>query len=453
MEKKRLLKVVKDPDSFHLDSDDSFLLKNIDGKKENDKHDQIRTQDIKKGIISDQRKQYTPDNNVLFNDSTHLDQPLESVQVQPNDHNQTEDSTLIEDLDYDSLHYSIDYEKSVYVDGARVGKVGQFLKTLVKKTKNFWGSDKKQPEKIETNDRASGLIKDGGRASSEHFTHDQKQYNKNTSQYEEEGAHVNSNSRINLFEGGPRSWKGFTLGLLSKSAEKGKTGTEDKNSHPNGNEDKKNLIGKHVGIGNFIFTRKVVVLVLLMVSLFSLFNNYRLLTTKDLLQTEVSILRRDLHKIIENQPEKEPPSPYDIAKVEKGTKIVNHPTQYTYGLLWRRSGANALSIFSDSFMMPFLMVGQTGSFTFQFSENKTIKSIGILHPEHAKYRSAIKQFQINTDNETIDNFCYENPGNYQEFPLTNLLKTDRITLNVLSNHGNSKCTAIFKIYIFALDDE
>lgn len=447
MDKKRLFKVIKDPDSFNLDSDDSFLLKNAEERKENDKHDQIRTNDIKKEIIRNQKRRYDPINRDLLCDSTEFDQPLEKVQIQTNEHNQVEDSTLIEDLDYDSLHYSIDYEKSVYVDGARVGKVGQFVKKIMKKVKDLWPSGQKQSKEPKI------------KYHNEHFIHgnigenriyDDSQY-KNIRQNEKENE--NTNEFVNQAGSVSGPWKDHISGVSTKSSQMDKLSTESPYRTSNSNNQQMNRTEKYKNASSNLFTSKKTVFFLVIVSLISLFNNVRLLNTKDLLQSEVTILRQDLQKIMEKQNEHENQIPYDIAKIEKGTKIIEFPKQYTYGLLWRRSGANILSIFSDNFAVPFLMAGQTGSFTFRLPKDKTTISIGLLHPEHSNKISAINKFTIGTDNNPIDEFSYDNPGNYEEFQISSPLKTDRIVLTVLSNHGNLRCTCIFKIYIFVIDDQ
>ncbi|KRH95212.1 Spindle pole body protein [Pseudoloma neurophilia] len=420
MERKRLLKVVKEPTTFNLDSEDSFLLRNYDENEKTEKHDQIRTKELKKAIIEDQKGKYNPKYDFFDETDQEIGENLDYEKTQPNDRSSdVEESTHLEDLDYDSINYSLDYEKSVYVDGARVGKVGGFFKTLLKKAKQLWPTSEKP------------------------F----KQNNDILDIDEPIDYQIRPNDVISPVQ--------------TMDGKNGVPSHEDKKPENVTNhilEQQKNAQNDHqkfetkTRIENFLsfISNKKAVILIFFITILSIIYNFKLSKTKGLLQLEIENLRNDLLESKEVHIEKE--TFHDIAKIGNGTTITAHPAELTWGFIWKRKGANVLSILSENFDTPFLFKGSIGTFTFNFSGIKKINSIGLVYPEEVQNTSAIKDFSIETS-EQSENFSYNTPEKFQEFSLSSPIISDSLVFKILTNHGNKKCTSVYKIYIFATNAE
>ncbi|KAI5180468.1 hypothetical protein NEOKW01_0772 [Nematocida sp. AWRm80] len=173
-----------------------------------------------------------------------------------------------------------------------------------------------------------------------------------------------------------------------------------------------------------------------------------------LVTTELEQLKKSIYKKKED---------LDVANYLEGAKIINElttqplRTQKSAWSLFRprtdESHSSALAI--DPVCIKghcYSFEGSKGQIGIRFNDERTIKSIGIFHPELPHRESAIHQFSVYCivmEREVlVGEYEYKlNEYPLQKYPITPIVCSG-IVLKVHSNHGNKRFTCIYKIYAF-----
>lgn len=465
MERKNLLKVVKDP--LPLDSDDSILLRNDFSGEE--PHDSIRKKIQKKEIVERQKKTFNPKEyeqqfddqkieDLEYKDLQFDDRKVENKKYQnyfstdpmhrnsstsqkiftnpklshpePNaPTNMDDNDSRIEDLVYDSLTFDLDenFDKSVYVDGARVGKIRQFVNGLMGKIRDKVYTKDENKVKEQNDENLKGKFYDGTEPVATHK--------------EEETTNSAEISPQNYFS--PQKTKDASE--RHKKNSKNKKRRSDLQSNNNRQTLDSNLpdLQTTKDLLKAILSSKfatIIAITVFSILFLSISSNFKLYFSNNLLRIQFDNLQSISPKSV--------PKITDLARINT-CSIISHPSPFYYNLFFKRTGNSIHSILIENFDLPFVFSDLPGKFIFEFNEKVKITGIGFLHP---KNETSLKLFKIKDEI-----FEYDTPGKYKYFDI-NEFTGKNIEISVESNYGKNgkgKITSIYKIYIFGyvLEDD
>lgn len=135
----------------------------------------------------------------------------------------------------------------------------------------------------------------------------------------------------------------------------------------------------------------------------------------------------------------------NIADITYGASVSKHSEIYKYGF-FKSIKSDPNSIFETG-LTNFSLEKNNGFIEIKFKLKFKISKIGIYHPEIANFKSSIENFSILMKDKKY-NFKYSGNG-YEEFSFEEL-ETDLLRIEWSSNHGESKYTCIYRIFVYSL---
>lgn len=134
----------------------------------------------------------------------------------------------------------------------------------------------------------------------------------------------------------------------------------------------------------------------------------------------------------------------NILSISNGVTISNYSPVYKYGF-FKSSMSDPNSIIEPGLdNLP--LAGQSGFFEIKLGNRYSVRKIGLYHPETANSKSAIKDFSVIVNEKVLD-YTFSGKG-YQEFAVDGI-ETDTIRIEYINNHGESKYTCIYRVFVFA----
>lgn len=134
----------------------------------------------------------------------------------------------------------------------------------------------------------------------------------------------------------------------------------------------------------------------------------------------------------------------NIAEIASGALVSAHSKIYKHGFF--KSGISDPNSILEPGLDNLPLAGQTGFLEITLRFPHSIKKIALYHPETANPASAVKDFRVFAGEKDFT-FSYTGKG-YEEFPLEDTT-AGSIRIEYTSNHGETKYTCIYRLFIFA----
>ncbi|KAK1347346.1 spindle pole body-associated protein Sad1 [Hamiltosporidium tvaerminnensis] len=172
------------------------------------------------------------------------------------------------------------------------------------------------------------------------------------------------------------------------------------------------------------------------------------------LQEETTNLSLKLTQILQTPTKpKQPKITQNYALPETGASICYTETSpiYKHWLFRFITGKDPLILLTSNLLPTqcFSFNGTTGKIRINFKKPIKISHFSIFHPNTKNKTSAPKDFEIQTQNTTLHTYKYDITNTQlQTFNLHTQPTTNNIIFHIKNNHGNTKYTSIYRIYIF-----
>jgi hypothetical protein len=142
---------------------------------------------------------------------------------------------------------------------------------------------------------------------------------------------------------------------------------------------------------------------------------------------------------------------YNVARIELGTNVIVEKGLYKYGLYGLRFNNDPNTILNDNLSPGDCLAIQndSGLIKINFKAKMVFSRIGIYHPETGNQESAVKEFEVLGEDDTVlGKFTYDvNKSKYQSFDFTPT-NTNSIQIKILSNNGCKKYTTLYKVFVY-----